>query len=135
MHPQAQGTMPAMSITPIRWLWLLAGGLALLTGAIGIVLPLLPTVPFVLLAAYCFARGSRRWERWLLDHPQLGPIVHDWRQHRAVPLRAKQLATLMMAGSSLLAWWWLPARIGWIPGACCALVAIWLWRLPTRARA
>jgi L-threonylcarbamoyladenylate synthase len=117
----------------LRWLWMAAGCAALLLGGIGLFLPLLPTVPFVLLAAWCFSRGSRRWERWMLQHPRLGPIVRDWREHRAVPLRAKQLATAMMAVSSAIAAWWLPARVGWIPGACCLAVAVWLWRLPTRA--
>ena len=116
----------------IRYLWLCAGWLALTAGFVGVFLPLLPTVPFVLLAAYCFARGSRRWEQWLLDHPRLGPIVHDWRAHHAIPRRAKQLAIAMMTTSSVMAWWGLPARVGWIPGACCLVVAIWLWRLPTR---
>lgn len=118
----------------VRTLWMTVGFLSLLLGAIGLLLPLLPTVPFVLLAAYCFSRGSRRWERWMLDHPKLGPIVKDWRAHRAVPLRAKQLATVMMTGSSVGAWWFLPSRIGWIPGVCCLLVAIWLWTLPTREK-
>lgn len=118
----------------MRTLWMAGGFLSLLLGAIGLLLPLLPTVPFVLLAAYCFSRGSRRWERWMLEHPRLGPIVKDWRAHRAVPLRAKQLATVMMAGSSVGAWWFLPPHIGWIPGACCLLVAIWLWTLPTREK-
>lgn len=118
----------------MRTLWMTGGFLALALGAIGIFLPLLPTVPFVLLAAYCFSRGSRRWERWMLEHPKLGPVIKDWRAHHAVPLRAKQLATVMMAGSSALAWWFLPPRVGWIPGACCLLVAIWLWYLPTREK-
>lgn len=113
---------------------MMGGFLSLALGAVGIFLPLLPTVPFVLLAAYCFSRGSRRWERWMLEHPKLGPIIKDWRAHHAVPLRAKQLATVMMAGSSALAWWFLPPRFGWIPGACCLLVALWLWYLPTREK-
>ena len=118
-----------------RWqarLWLLAGFLSLIVGLIGVVLPLLPTTPFVLLAAYCFSRGSARWELWLLTHPRLGPLVQDWRQHHAVPLRAKQLATGMMTLSSIASWWWLPGSLGWLPGACCAVVAAWLWHLPTR---
>lgn len=116
----------------LRWAWLLGGYGSLLLGGIGLFLPLLPTAPFVLLAAWCFSRGSQRWERWLLHHPHLGPPVRDWRRHRAVPLRAKQFATAMMATSSAFAAWWLPGRIGWIPGACCLVVATWLWRLPTR---
>jgi uncharacterized membrane protein YbaN (DUF454 family) len=114
-----------------RPLWLAAGGLSLAAAAVGLLLPLLPTVPFLLLAAWCFSRGSRRIERWMLDHPQIGPPIRDWRAHRAVPLRAKQIATLMMAVSSLAAWWLLPSPWRWVPAACCAAVALWLWRLPT----
>lgn len=115
-----------------RWVWLLCGLLCLLTGLVGIVLPLLPTTPFVLLAAFCFSRGSARCEQWLLTHPHFGPMVRDWRANRALPLRAKQLATVMMTVSSIASWWWLPSPVGWIPGVCCSGVAIWLWRLPTR---
>ena len=116
-----------------RWLWLVAGGVCLLTGIVGIVLPLLPTTPFVLLTAFCFSRGSARYEQWLLMHPRFGPLVRDWRANRAVPLRAKQAATTMMALSSVAAWWVLPPHLRWIPGVCCTAVAIWLWSLPTRA--
>lgn len=116
---------------PLRWLWLVAGGCSLALGAVGVFLPLLPTVPFVLLAAFCFSRGSQRCEQWLLDHPTLGPPVRQWREQRAVPLRAKQLATVMMASSSALAAWLLPSPWRWVPALCCAGVALWLWRLPT----
>lgn len=124
---------------PSRWrwarpLWLLAGALALLTGIVGIFVPLLPTTPFVLLAAGCFARGSARWEAWLLNHPRWGPIVLDWRTHRAVPLRAKQLATAMMTASSLWALWALPSPWRWVPAVCCSAVAAWMWSLPTHHR-
>jgi uncharacterized membrane protein YbaN (DUF454 family) len=132
--PPLPPTGPAIT-TRTRWLrpvWLLAGWLALLLGFIGIFLPLLPTTPFVLLASYCFSRGSERWERWLLQHPRLGPMVRDWRTTRAVPLRAKQLATLMMALSSAWAWWHIPSLWRWAPALSCALVAAWLWHLPTR---
>ena len=115
-----------------RWVWLFCGLLCLITGVAGIVLPLLPTTPFVLLAAFCFSRGSARYEQWLLTHPRFGPMVRDWRAHRALPLRAKQLATVMMTVSSIASWWWLPSPVGWLPGLCCTGVAIWLWRLPTR---
>lgn len=117
-----------------RWrrpLWLGAGTASLLLGIVGIVVPLLPTTPFVLLAAFCFSRGCARCERWLLEHPRFGPSVRQWREQRAVPLRAKQLASLMMAISCVatllaLRWPW-----GALPLPICALVALWLWRLPT----
>lgn len=118
-----------------RWqrvLWLAGGGVSLATGVVGIVLPMLPTTPFVLLAAFCFARGSARYEHWLLNHPRFGPMVRDWRANRAVPLRAKQLAWVMMVVSSVIAWWVLPTPVRWIPAASCAVVAAWLWSLPTR---
>ena len=114
-----------------RGLWLVCGGICLLTGLVGLVLPLLPTTPFVLLAAYCFSQGSARYERWLLAHPKFGPMVRDWRSQHAVPLRAKQIAVVMMAASSAVAAWLLPGPVAWIPGVCCTLVAVWLWRLPT----
>ena len=129
-------TRTAESKFHTRWyrpLWLLAGGLSLLVGVIGIFLPLLPTTPLVLLAAYCFSRGSKRWEAWMLAHPRFGPMVRDWRANRAVPLRAKQLATVMMAISSLATWWVIASPWRWVPGACCLMVALWLWSLPTAA--
>lgn len=114
-----------------RVLWMGAGGLALLTGIIGIFVPLLPTTPFVLLAAACFSRGSARWEAWLLNHRYFGPMVRDWREHRAVPLRAKQFATVMMILGSLGAAYAMP-RVPWLPALCCLAVGAWLWRLPTK---
>ena len=74
-----------------------AGWLCLLIGRAGIDLPRVPTVDFYGLAAWCFARGSRRREAWLLAHPRIDPLVRDWRASRAVPLRAKWLATLSMS--------------------------------------
>lgn len=112
--------------------WMLGGGLSLLLGVIGIFLPLLPTTPFVLLAALCFARGSARYEAWLIAHPRFGPIVRQWRATRAVPLRAKQAAWVMMTISSILSALVMP-RWPWLPAVCCAAVGVWLWRLPTAA--
>ena len=131
MHPNA-----APRAERARWqrvLWATAGALALVTGLVGIFVPLLPTTPFVLLAAFCFSRGSERCERWLLEHPRFGPMVCDWRERRAVPLRAKQLATVMMALGSVWAAFTLPTRVAWLPAVICTAVAVWLWRLPTRS--
>lgn len=116
-----------------RVAWVAAGGLSLALGVIGLALPLMPSVPFVLLAAFCFSRGSARCERWMLEHPRLGPPIRAWRANRAVPLRAKQFATVMMAISSAGAWWLLPEPWRWVPGACCLAVALWMWQLPHAA--
>ncbi|WP_374662715.1 YbaN family protein [Inhella sp.] len=113
-----------------RWLWLLAGFLSLGLGVVGIVTPLLPTVPLVLLAAWCFSKGSARWEAWLLAHPRFGPMVREWRASHAVPRRAKWFATLMMAASCAMAWWRAPLWAALLAGLICLSVATWLWRLP-----
>ncbi len=72
-----------------RLMWLGAGLLALALGIIGIVLPLLPTTPFLLLAAMCFARSSQRLHDWLINHPQFGPLILAWRREGAIPRRAR----------------------------------------------
>ena len=114
-----------------RLLWLSAGVLSLAAGLVGVFLPLLPTTPFILLAAFCLSRGSSRCERWLLNHRVFGPMVHNWRAHHAIPLRAKQLAWVMMAIGSAWAGWVLPLRWAWLPATVCAAVAFWMWRLPS----
>lgn len=79
-----------------RWLYLSAGWGALGFGVLGIFLPVLPTTPLVLLAAWCFSRSSERLHRWLLEHPSFGPLVREWETHRVIPLSAKVLATAMV---------------------------------------
>jgi uncharacterized membrane protein YbaN (DUF454 family) len=131
---QPTGAPPQQRSPVLRQrLWVLCGMVCLGTGMVGIVVPLLPTTDFVLMAAYCFSRGSRRWEQWLLAHPQLGPMVLDWRTTRAIPLRAKQLATAAMLCSSTWAAMVLPTRTGWIPAAVCLAAGIYIWSRPTRA--
>ena len=76
----------------LRLIWLSAGCLSLVLGIIGIALPLLPTTPFLLLAAYCFARGSTKLHQWLVNHPRFGPPIRDWETYRAISKRGKQLA-------------------------------------------
>lgn len=83
------------------WFWLSLGHLAVGLGVVGVFLPLLPTTPFLLVAAYCYGRGSARFERWLLNHPRLGPLIQAWRAHRVIPAKAKLLAGLMISLSML----------------------------------
>ncbi|MGH1446642.1 MAG: YbaN family protein [Cognatishimia sp.] len=78
----------------MRYIWLIGGLLSVALGAIGIILPLLPTVPFLLLAAFCFARSSEFLHNWMLTHPKLGPPISDWQENGAIGLNAKRLATL-----------------------------------------
>jgi uncharacterized membrane protein YbaN (DUF454 family) len=78
------------------------GLLALGLGVAGIFLPLLPTVPFVLLAAFCFARSNARWERRLLDHPVFGPHIRNWRSNGAISRRGKAAAAIAFAASAAI---------------------------------
>ena len=78
----------------IRLFWLAGGLISLVLGIIGIALPLLPTTPFLLLAAFCFARGSRKLHHWLVEHPRLGPPIRDWETYRAISKRGKTLAMI-----------------------------------------
>lgn len=83
----------------MRTLWTLAGFLALALGLIGAFLPLLPTVPFMILAAFCFARGSDRFHDWLVEHPRFGPAIRDWRTSGAISRRAKVYAVVGIAAT------------------------------------
>ncbi|MEM1383912.1 MAG: YbaN family protein [Pseudomonadota bacterium] len=90
----------------MRLIWITAGFLALALGVAGAVLPLMPTVPFLLLAAFCFARGSERLHAWLTGHPRFGPAIRDWQAHGAIRPAAKRLAMLSILatfGLSLIA--------------------------------
>jgi uncharacterized membrane protein YbaN (DUF454 family) len=132
MHrPESATDLPLRSPLVVRWLlWLLAV-VSLGLGILGLFLPVLPTVPFVLLSAWAAARSSPRLNRWLLSHPVLGPHIQRWRRGGVVPRRAKWLATGMMAASGLLMLGLVGPR--WHVGAACltmAVVAAWLWRRP-----
>lgn len=84
--------------SPRRVLWLVVGGGALGLGAIGIVLPLLPTTPFVLVAAFAFGKSSPRLAIWLETSRTFGPIIADWRRNGAIAPRFKVLSITMMGG-------------------------------------
>lgn len=87
---------PALRPVWSRWLWLVAGWAALGLGTVGVFLPVIPTTPFVLVAAWCFSKGSHRMHRWLLEHRWFGSTVRSWEEHGVIPLRAKLLSTAIM---------------------------------------
>lgn len=123
--------MPESPPRRFRWAWWLLAYVALGLGLIGILVPGLPTVPFVLLAAFAAARGSERLHARLLAHPRFGPMIRDWQTQGAVSRRAKRLATLSMAACAVILL--LTAPRLWMAGvgiAIMAIVAAWLWRRP-----
>lgn len=68
---------------------------------VGVFVPLLPTVPFVLLAAICFSKSSDRFHSWLMAHRHFGPIIHNWQTNRSMPKRVKimAMATIFCSGA------------------------------------
>jgi uncharacterized membrane protein YbaN (DUF454 family) len=117
----------------LRLLCLGGGVLALLLGVVGIFLPLLPTTPFILLAAACFARSSHRFHDALLGHPILGPIIQEWQTHRAMQRRVKHWAYLLMLLSfttSILLMETLWHRL--MLAALGLVLGFFLWRVPVR---
>ncbi len=82
---------------PVRGIFAVIGTISLAFGVIGILLPVLPTTPFVLLAAACYVRVSPRLYGWLLGQPALGPIITDWRRSRSLPPGVKRRAIVLVA--------------------------------------
>lgn len=117
----------------MRGIFLVLGAVFTLAGLIGAVLPLLPTTPFLILAAACFARSSPRLEARILNDPRFGPLVREWRERGAIPPKAKLLAVGGMTGGYtvflLASGPALPLAI--LVAALMALVAAWLLSHPS----
>ncbi|MFM2597749.1 YbaN family protein [Vibrio fortis] len=110
----------------------LAGGLCIILAFLGIVLPLLPTTPFLLLASACFMRSSPRLHRWMHQHPTLGPLLTNWYEHGAVTKRVKSRGVLFILLSFSLSIYFAP--IVWVKVFLIVVLVIlltWFIRLPT----
>lgn len=114
-----------------RALWTALGMLALGLGALGAVLPLLPTTPFAILAALAFGRGSPRLRRWLVGHRRFGPAVRDWEARGAIARPAKRLACAAMAAALVAGVLvGLPGPLLAIQAACMAAAAAFVLTRP-----
>lgn len=116
----------------VRLFWTAAGLLSLAAGIVGIAVPLMPTTPFVILSALCFANGSPRLHRWLLDHPRFGLAIGHWNRHRAIAPGAKRLALGAMGVAVALS---LAAGLSWqilaIQGAVLAAAGAFILSRPS----
>ena len=119
----------------MRWVWFVAGWVAVAVGGIGIVVPGLPTTVFFILAAWCFSRSSPRFEQWVLNLPRIGPMVRDHRAGLGMPRRAKVVATSCIVVFAGFAAWFaiehLAVRSGLALLGLVGIAYIW-WRVPTR---
>ncbi|HNP62847.1 MAG TPA: YbaN family protein [Woeseiaceae bacterium] len=88
----------------IRFFWLLAGLAAVAIGAIGVVLPLLPTTPFLLAAAFAFARSSDRLNSWLRKHRMFGPLIDNWHREGSIDRKSKQTAIAVIVATPAITW-------------------------------
>lgn len=115
----------------IRIILIIIGLVSLALGVIGVFLPIMPTVPFLLLAAVCFANASERLHAWLLSHPIFGPPIQDWNERGAISRGAKWLASASFVGSFIIA-----MLLGFGPlvlsiqAICLIGVAIFIWSRP-----
>ena len=114
----------------IRLAYFIGGILSLMLAAVGIVLPLLPTVPFLILAAFCFARSSPRLEAWLLADKRLGPHILAWRSRGAISSKGKRAALLALAVSALLGLALLEAPWAFLPLAAALIGGSWIATRP-----
>ncbi|MCB5183963.1 YbaN family protein [Methylobacillus gramineus] len=113
------------------FLWRTIAVLALILGVIGAFLPIMPTVPFVLVAAWAGGHGWPQLEQYLLNHPKYGCHIRQWREHGAVSRRAKSFAIFMMTCSGTMLWF-TPAPVWskWAVSLTMASVGLWLWLRP-----
>ncbi len=116
----------------LRWTLLISGLLATALGVIGIFLPILPTVPFLLLALACFARSSERFYTWLLDHAHFGPIIRPYNNGQGMTRASKFKAiALVWASISLSAFYLIETVwVRWLLLLIACGVTFYLLRLP-----
>jgi uncharacterized membrane protein YbaN (DUF454 family) len=121
--------MPEASV--LRLAFAATGVVALALGFVGLFLPLLPTVPFVLLAAFCFARSNPRWERALMEHHRFGPHIRAWRERGAISSKGKAAATAAFAISAIVGLVWLDTPWSFLPLLIALIGGTWVLTRPS----
>lgn len=115
-----------------RFLWKILGFCSLGLAYVGVVTPGIPYSPFVVFAAYCFAKSSPKMHAWIMNHKTFGPFINNWNQKRVFPLKLKFFMLASMTVSLLLMWGGsVPLRGIIYTAVFMALVAIWAWRFPS----
>ncbi|QDF66745.1 DUF454 domain-containing protein [Shewanella sp. SNU WT4] len=115
-----------------RGLLLFIGLLSLVLGFAGVFLPVLPTVPFILLSAYCFARSNQRLHDWLHRHPWFADGLQNWEQHKAMRPNLKRKAIMMSALSFMISIYFVPLLWVKVLLICCfCSLMLFIWRIPT----
>ena len=115
-----------------KFLWKILGFLSLGMAYVGVITPGIPYSPFVVFAAYCFAKGSPKMHAWLYNHKLFGPFLTNWGEKRVFPIKMKYFMIGMMTLSLALMWGSGVKPIGIISTAVfMALVAIWAWKYPS----
>jgi len=117
--------------TLVRRAWFAGGMIALATGTIGIALPLLPTVPFYILAAFCFGKSNPVWEARMLAHPRFGPHIMAWRERGAISRFGKVAAITMLTGSAIGGWFLLPGHWAYVPAGIAIVCGSWIATRPS----
>lgn len=120
----------------LRCLLIGVGWVSITAGVAGIFLPLVPSVPFLLLAVFCFSKSSERFHKWLVEHKHLGPMLKDYLLHGAIPYRAKAMA-IGMIWVSFPASTFLLVETFWIKVlllSIAACVTLYLLAIPTARR-
>jgi uncharacterized membrane protein YbaN (DUF454 family) len=107
------------------------GWLCLIMAYIGIVTPGIPFSIFLVGAAYCFARSSKKMENWIYNHKHFGPFLLNWENKRVFPQRAKYAMIAVMSSSLIIMYFFVPVKGVIYSGIMMLLVAIWAWRYPS----
>ncbi len=129
---------PVIACGPVRYGLIAFGWLNVALGVIALVVPMMPTVVFLLIALWAFSRSSRRFSEWLYGHPLLGRLIRDWHAHRVIPVKGKLCAIGTMALSLTIVTvfvaenWILPAALGFVFIAVSVFVVTRPSRVPAR---